>query len=770
MMTFIHKRSWIYFLLFMQLLFFSADISLAAIKSVFRVEPYILQATSYSATVSFHLKEPLRATVKVFFPSGTQDFSSSSKLSHFIQITGLSPNMTYTYEVRIGENYEFLKDPSYQIKTSSLPGKSFIFTVYGDSRPGDNGTDRYHKNIIDQMVYHDPAFALVLGDMVDNGADKKLWEDFFKIESKLLRRTSIYPVFGDNDYVQGKGVFADFFPMFKKGFYRFEWGGVQFLALNTWDTRGGQNSSDFDAQSEQVKWLKAELQKDEVQKAPFRIVFMHDPVYISRGKSSEVLKRILSPIFQKYKVDVVFASWHLYERSHYQGVTYIISGGAGAELIWAALDSNYSAQAEANAYHFCRVDVQSDAMKIRSIGIDGTVLDEIILTPKTSSDDTSTKSLNISKRIQKEIFINKSENYPIIPLHLFSYDCSYCRRLLNIELPQLAKKYKVTLRVLYFDLSLKESYNLFLNAGEEFGRQGSDLPAVFIGNSVYGGQIEIEKGLAGEIESYLKNPQVYQDKMIIPFQQSFDTKTISENTFNSLTFGIVTSAGLLDGLNPCAFATLIFLISYLNLFGIGSKQMIYIGCLFILGVFLTYLGIGLLFYHYLKYLFRHQFIITAIYTALLALVALLSAISFIDFIRCLQGKTAEVTLQLPNVLKLKIQDKIRQFANKKAAMTIAPFLLGVFISGLELTCTGQVYIPIVAMVAEPRHRLTAFYYLIIYNLAFIIPLILVFILAFFGVTFSKMVKSSYYMAGVKALHVIFYLTMTFVMLFNLGWI
>ncbi|MBF0397086.1 MAG: hypothetical protein HQK78_09955, partial [Desulfobacterales bacterium] len=273
-----------------------------------------------------------------------------------------------------------------------------------------------------------------------------------------------------------------------------------------------------------------------------------------------------------------------------------------------------------------------------------------------------------------------------------------------------------------------------------------------------------------EIQSFLTNPQIYQSKTINPFKQSFDTKLIQENTFNSLTLGIVTSAGFLDGLNPCAFATIIFLISYLNLFGISSRQMVYIGSLFVLGVFLTYFGIGLLFYNYLKYLFRHQFLITGIYIVLLVIVGILCAISFMDFIRCISGKKSEITLQLPNFLKLNIQERIRKFAGKKTAMTLAPFILGVFISGLELTCTGQVYIPIVAMIAEPIHRLTALYYLIIYNLAFIIPLIIVFLLAFFGITFSTMVKSSYYIAGIKAAHVIFYFAMTIIMLFNLGWI
>ena len=62
----------------------------------------------------------------------------------------------------------------------------------------------------------------------------------------------------------------------------------------------------------------------------------------------------------------------------------------------------------------------------------------------------------------------------------------------------------------------------------------------------------------------------------------------------------VAAAGLLDGVNPCAFTTLIFLLASLALAGRGRREVLAIGAFFSLAVFLTYLAIGLGFFAALR--------------------------------------------------------------------------------------------------------------------------------------------------------------------------
>jgi hypothetical protein len=545
--------------------------------SGFTAGPYLLDITTDSAVVAFHLNEAIAAKVRVFDSNGPREFISQAKSkSHFVKITGLEPGLTYDYEIICGDGQIQTPqgDRSFQIRTACREGESFTFVVYGDTRPGENKTTRHHQEIINQIILQEPLFCLVLGDMVDDGSRADLWDEFFQVESRLLRRSAIYPVLGDNDFANGKGLYLDFFPSLAQRYYRFEWGGVQFFGLWAWGTRGDQERDEFDAESPQIKWLESELAKDEVQKAPFRVVFLHDPVYISRGRASEVLRRIWAPLFKKYKVDVVFASWHLYERSINEEITYIISGGAGAELIWMDKDRSYPSQAEAREYHFCKVDISSNTMTISAVAANRTVLDNITLTPRSYEPETASRLERAAKRLGREILIAAGADSPEVPLYFFSSDCAYCRKLLEDDLPRLANENNIALKIFYFDLGIEGTYDLFLNAGVEFGRQDADLPAIFIGQTVLGGESEIKQNLPAELAKFHENLQSYREQMIIPFTRAHDTVAIKEEAFNALTYGMVLSAGFLDGINPCAFTTIIFLVSYFSLVGSTRRQIL----------------------------------------------------------------------------------------------------------------------------------------------------------------------------------------------------
>jgi cytochrome c biogenesis protein CcdA len=742
--------------------------------SGFVAGPYLLDVTTDSATVAFHLNKPLSASVKILRDGQLSEFKSQgTRKSHFIRIGGLKSGIAYDYEVICGD--EEIRTPendsSFQIRTACRKGESFTFAVYGDPRPGDTGTTQHHREVIEQIILHEPAFCLVLGDMVDDGTKAELWEQFFRVESGLLRSSAIYPVMGDNDYASGHGEAARYFPKLERGYYKFEWGGIWFFGLHAWDTKGEQEREEINAQSPQVQWLESQLSKEQVRKAPFRVIFLHDPVYISRGRSSELLRRVWAPIFQKYEVDVVFASWHLYERSHSEGITYIASGGGGAELIWMEKDPMYPSQAEARRHHFCRVDISSNAMTIRAIATDGTVLDTITLTPRIHDTGIARRIERTAKRLRKEILINQADGNPVLPLYLFSSDCLYCRKLIRHDLPNLAKENGVALRVFYFDLGTEGTYDIFLNAGAEFGRQGAEIPAVFVGRSVFGGESEIKTMLSAEIAEFLKNPQRYREQMIVPFRQTHDTVTIREQAFDALTYGVVFGAGLIDGVNPCAFTTVIFLISYLTLVGQTRKQMFCIGGVFTLAVFLTYLAIGLAFFNFVRLVLRNEIIATIINSLLLLVVVTLAALSVVDFSRCLKGRVTDITLQLPRFLKGKIRERIRDFSKNKVAMPTASFVLGIVVAAMELVCTGQVYLPIVTMISEPRYRITATFYLFSYNIAFIVPLVAVFLLATLGVTSEHMgIFFRRHIAAIKLALAVLFAGMAVMIVYNLRWL
>lgn len=743
----------------------------------FHIPPYVLEAGADSALVAFHLDSPMTAQVHVSDGEKTIIFSSPEPAtSHFVKIDGLSPGRVFPYQVIAGDGQvrTLENDPRYAMKTAGQTGDSFHFAVFGDPRPGDTGSHRHHKEVVLAVADLEPAFYLVLGDMVDQGQNPELWQEFFLLEKDLMGKSAIFPVIGDNDVDSGRGIGDRFFPSLARGYYRFEWSGIQFFALNAWGSRGEQPRKELGKNSVQMKWFQQELELPEVKQAPFRVVFVHDPVYISRGRSADILKQEWAPVFEAGNVDIVFSSWHLYERSHHRGVTYVVSGGAGAELIWMAKDPSYESQAEARAHHFCRVDVNPRFMTLRAVATDGTVLDELTLTPKAGPgaglEEPGQDKGDITGRIQQKILISGGENAPVLPLALFSYDCPFCRRLLNRIMPSLAESYGVSLEVSYFDLSLPEAYPLFLAAGQAFGRQDADLPAVFMGKEVFGGENRVRQDLAREIQAFQQNPQKYVKSSIAPFGKTVDSRDALTGAFHSLRLGMVLSAGLLDGLNPCAFATIILLVSYLTLFGLDQKTVIWTGASFTLGVFVSYLFIGLVFYHWLRQALVNPVLSTIINCLMLAMVILLAGLSLVDAFRAAWGHKKGQLLKLPSSASGKIESLVKKFARNPSLKFGTPFFLGVLISGLEFTCTGQVYVPIVTMLADPQYRLNGFSYLVAYNLAFILPLVMVFFGTAYGVRFAGTVRRPGFVMAAKLGHFALFTVMAVVITYNLGWL
>jgi cytochrome c biogenesis protein CcdA/HEAT repeat protein len=197
-------------------------------------------------------------------------------------------------------------------------------------------------------------------------------------------------------------------------------------------------------------------------------------------------------------------------------------------------------------------------------------------------------------------------------------------------------------------------------------------------------------------------------------------------------------AGLLDGINPCAFATMIFLLSYLQVAKRSSAEILAVGGAYIAAVFLTYfvLGLGLV-----EVVGRLESLKTAgrVLNLLLAVACLwIAFLSFRDAARARAGRLSEMSLQLPTFLKDRIRGTIRTGARSRRFIAAA-FASGVVVSLLELACTGQVYLPTIVF-AMKSGETSAYGFLLLYNVAFVLPLLVVFVLAWRGMGSEALVR------------------------------
>ncbi len=197
-------------------------------------------------------------------------------------------------------------------------------------------------------------------------------------------------------------------------------------------------------------------------------------------------------------------------------------------------------------------------------------------------------------------------------------------------------------------------------------------------------------------------------------------------------FGVM-GAGLLDGVNPCAFATLIFFVSYLLFIGRLRRDVILLATFFILAVFVTYFAIGLGVYNILKYLSGFDAIATIIFISFGLLALALGILSLRDYFIARRGDLDKMLLQLPLGIKQRIHKDIKE-KSTAGGIIFGSLFAGFIVSILEFGCTGQVYLPTITfMVSKAGIALTPLIALFLYNIMFVLPLIAV---AFVATLFS----------------------------------
>lgn len=211
-------------------------------------------------------------------------------------------------------------------------------------------------------------------------------------------------------------------------------------------------------------------------------------------------------------------------------------------------------------------------------------------------------------------------------------------------------------------------------------------------------------------------------------------------SFQALGVGTILIAGLLDGLEPCAMATLVFFVSYITHVGRKQRDIWKIGGMFSLGVFLAYLAIGLGLLRAIQVAQRFEAISRASFGVVGLCAIVLSIVSFQDYLKAKRGAFREMSRQLPGFLKKKTHEVIR-LQSRTDAMAWAGFLVGAAVATMELACTGEIYIPTITyLVSVPEYREKAVAYLVAYAAMFSIPLLVIFFCIGMGMRSNRLAE------------------------------
>src|SRR3990167_8155265 len=175
---------------------------------------------------------------------------------------------------------------------------------------------------------------------------------------------------------------------------------------------------------------------------------------------------------------------------------------------------------------------------------------------------------------------------------------------------------------------------------------------------------------------------------------------------------LVITAGLLDSFNPCAIAVLLIFMALMLTLKKERKTIIILGISYIFAVYLTYFAIGL---GLLKtmFLFNLPTIFSRIVGSVLIGWGLWSLKDY--FFPKLPWRLS---------ISLKGRQIIASYADKFTipATAIMGFLVAIF----GFPCTGGIYLATLAMLSARETYIKGILYLLLYNLMFVAPLIIIF--------------------------------------------
>ena len=174
---------------------------------------------------------------------------------------------------------------------------------------------------------------------------------------------------------------------------------------------------------------------------------------------------------------------------------------------------------------------------------------------------------------------------------------------------------------------------------------------------------------------------------------------------------LVLISSLLDSVHPCSFSILLITIAFLFGLQMTREKILQIGGVYIAGIFASYLlvGLGLL---KVLHLFNTPHFMGKLGASLLIIFGIINLINRF----------------FPNMpIKLKMPSMVHGPMAKLLEKTslAAAFGLGALVGICQFPCMGGPYLMVIGLLRDSQTYLAGFWYLLLYNLVLIVPLVLV---------------------------------------------
>jgi len=316
----------------------------------------------------------------------------------------------------------------------------------------------------------------------------------------------------------------------------------------------------------------------------------------------------------------------------------------------------------------------------------------------------------------------------------YGQGCPHCAALeswLNEYQPQ-HPELNITNYEIYHNQQNRELMKKFTSS---YNTKIEGVPTVFINDKIFVGySSEIQQQLIDEI-NYCQSNQC-----INPFDKIKQDNSSIVSSISSLTIPLVISAAIVDAINPCAFAVLIILLSTICSAS-NRKKALYSGLAFASAVYISYFLMGLGLFKVIQISsFTHL-----IYKLIGGFAILIGLVNLKDYFAYGAGG---FVIEVPRSWRPAMKKVINNVTSIKGS-----FLIGFIISLFLLPCTSGPYIVILGMLANQSTMAKAIPLLLLYNLIFILPMILISLLVYFGLSTAEQAEKIR-KSRIKLLHLI----------------
>lgn len=319
-------------------------------------------------------------------------------------------------------------------------------------------------------------------------------------------------------------------------------------------------------------------------------------------------------------------------------------------------------------------------------------------------------------------------------LYFYADWCPHCQKVNQYFLDNgIYDKYEV--EKLNFDSPLNKVRLTKLFEEKGYGGQAG-IPAILIDDQLLVGDAPIIDHFGGSSPSFFQ--KIWGDLSNL-FVSNFQNSDQAYSSSNKITILALVAAALVDAINPCAFAVLVLLLATV-LNAKGKKRALGAGLSFSFAIFISYFAMGLGLYSVISIfnLPRVVSLLIGMVAVLLGLANLKDALWYGKFF----------IMEVPRSWRPNMQKLIRGVTSSWGA-----FGVGILVSLFLLPCSSGPYVVIVGMLAQRVEMGKTLALLALYNLIFVLPMLLITLgMYFFNTKMGKLEK--WRQENLKVLHAI----------------